>query len=277
MAEYFKNSYKAEQSALPLSIKNVGFQQCTPGYRWGAGMRDHYLLHYVVSGCGTYTVEGHSFPVSAGQVFLAWPNTVLSYTADQNDPWEYYWLGFAGPDAAMLLSHSGFQKNRPVISIGFGKTFQQYVTSIYNARGSDLKSRAQMLGYAYLLLGRLIEPDAQAPEAADVASRAAEFIENNYADQLSVDDIAAGVGVSRSWLYRRFMESFGCSPTAYLRDRRLACAKQLLESTRLHISEIACSAGYPDPLYFTKVFTRRFGCSPSAYRAGFPFEFSAPV
>ena len=130
MAEYFKNSYKAEQSALPLSIKNVGFQQCTPGYRWGAGMRDHYLLHYVVSGCGTYTVEGHSFPVSAGQVFLAWPNTVLSYTADQNDPWEYYWLGFAGPDAAMLLSHSGFQKNMPVISIGFGKTFQQYVTSI---------------------------------------------------------------------------------------------------------------------------------------------------
>ena len=98
--------------------------------------------------------------------------------------------------------------------------------------------------------------------------------QGNYA---SVDDIAAGVGVSRSWLYRRFMESFGCSPTAYLRDRRLACAKQLLESTRLHISEIACSAGYPDPLYFTKVFTRRFGCSPSAYRAGFPFEFSAPV
>ena len=221
MAEYFKNSYKAEQAPLPLSVKNVGFQQCTPGYRWGAGMRDHYLLHYVVSGRGTYTVEGRSFPVEAGQVFLAWPNTVLSYTADHDDPWEYYWLGFAGPDAAVLLSHTGLKRSAPVLSIGFGKTFQQYVTAIYDARGSDLRSRTQMLGYAYLLLGRLIEAEARPQESANPAARAAEFIENNYADQITIDDIAARAGVSRSWLYRCFMERFACSPAAYLRSRSI--------------------------------------------------------
>ena len=47
MAVYFKNSYKSDGAVLPLSVKNVGFQQCTPGYRWGAGVRDHYLIHYV--------------------------------------------------------------------------------------------------------------------------------------------------------------------------------------------------------------------------------------
>ena len=55
MAVYFKNSYKSDGAVLPLSVKNVGFQQCTPGYRWGAGVRDHYLIHYVVSGRGTFT------------------------------------------------------------------------------------------------------------------------------------------------------------------------------------------------------------------------------
>lgn len=275
MAEYFKNSYKSEQSALPLTVKNVGFQQCTPGYRWGAGMRDHYLLHYVVSGRGTYTVEGRAFPVEAGQVFLAWPNTVLSYTADQEDPWEYYWLGFVGPDAAVLLSHTGLTRSAPVASIGFGKVFQQYVTAIYDARGSDLKSRTQMLGYAYLLLGRLIAPDAHPQGSADPATRAAEFIENNYADQITIDDISAHAGVSRSWLYRCFMDRFGCSPASYLRSRRLNCARQLLERTGLHIAEIARSAGYPDALYFTKVFTRQFGMSPSAYRGKIQLEFSA--
>ena len=276
MPQYFKHSYKSSAAGLPLVVKNVGFQQCTPGYRWGAGMRDHYLLHYVVSGRGTYTVEGRSFPVEAGQVFLAWPNTVLSYTADHDDPWEYYWLGFAGPDAAVLLSHTGLKRSAPVLSIGFGKTFQQYVTAIYDARGSDLRSRTQMLGYAYLLLGRLIEAEARPQESANPAARAAEFIENNYADQITIDDIAARAGVSRSWLYRCFMERFACSPAAYLRSRRLNCARQLLERTGLHISEIARSAGYPDALYFTKVFTRQFGMSPSAYRGKILLEFSPP-
>lgn len=60
MAVYFKNSYKSDGAALPLSVKNVGFQQCTPGYRWGAGVRDHYLIHYVVSGRGTFTAAGRA-------------------------------------------------------------------------------------------------------------------------------------------------------------------------------------------------------------------------
>ena len=266
MAEYFKKSYKQEQAALPLSVKNVGYQQCPPGYRWGAGMRDHYLLHYVVSGCGVYTVEGRAYPVSAGQVFLAWPNTVLSYTADERDPWEYYWLGFSGAEAALLLSHTGLQPGRPVMSIGFGRSFQQYVTAIYDARGSGLKNRTQMLGYAYLLLARLLDTGETGGESAGVAARAAEFLDNNYAEQLSSDDIAAAAGVSRSWLYRLFMQEYGVSPAAYLREKRLAHARQLLQSSGLHVAEIARSVGYPDPLYFTKVFTRRFGCTPTAFR-----------
>ena len=90
MPQYFKHSYKSSAAGLPLVVKNVGFQQCTPGYHWGAGMRDHYLLHYVVSGKGTYTLNGSSYPVHAGQVFLVWPNTLVRYCADESDPWEYY-------------------------------------------------------------------------------------------------------------------------------------------------------------------------------------------
>ena len=68
------------------------------------------------------------------------------------------------------------------------------------------------------------------------------------------------------WLYRLFMQEYGVSPAAYLREKRLAHARQLLQSSGLHVAEIARSVGYPDPLYFTKVFTRRFGCTPTAFR-----------
>lgn len=269
MAVYFKNSYKSDGAALPLSVKNVGFQQCTPGYRWGAGVRDHYLIHYVVSGRGTFTAAGRAFPVRAGEVFLVWPNVVVSYEADTESPWEYYWLGFSGPDAAALLARTDLRPDAPVLHIDFGRTFQRYITAIYEARGQSAWSRTQMLGYAYLLLGKLIEGHEEIASPSDMVERAAEFISNNYTAQITIDDVAAYAGVSRSWLYRGFQRRFGVSPLAYLEDIRLQYAMQLLTRTALQIREIAYSVGYVDALYFSKVFSRRTGLSPTAYRAAY--------
>ena len=49
----YKNSYKATKKELvSLSVYNVGYQKCDSLYQWGPGVRDHYLIHYVISGCG---------------------------------------------------------------------------------------------------------------------------------------------------------------------------------------------------------------------------------
>ena len=54
MQEKYKNSYKAtEKELVSLSVYNVGYQNCDPGYQWGPGIRDHYLIHYIISGKGT--------------------------------------------------------------------------------------------------------------------------------------------------------------------------------------------------------------------------------
>ena len=64
------------------TYRKLGFAYLRDGGdRWGAGVRDHYLIHYVVSGRGTFTAAGRAFPVRAGEVFLVWPNVVVSYEA----------------------------------------------------------------------------------------------------------------------------------------------------------------------------------------------------
>ena len=171
-------------------------------------------------------------------------------------------------DAAALLARTDLRPDAPVLHIDFGRTFQRYITAIYEARGQSAWSRTQMLGYAYLLLGKLIEGREGPEDRGDVIDRAAAYIENNYAEPITVDDIAAFAGVSRSWLYRGFMQRFGRSPTALLRETRLKTARALLRGTTMHISEIAWSVGYPDALYFSRVFAASEGCSPSVYRAG---------
>ena len=109
MQEKYKNSYKAtEKELVSLSVYNVGYQNCDPGYQWGPGIRDHYLIHYIISGKGTYQVNGTTYDLTAGDAFLVYPNTEIIYCADAEEPWEYAWVGFTGSDAAMILKATDF-------------------------------------------------------------------------------------------------------------------------------------------------------------------------
>ena len=62
MPKNYKNSYKVtEKELVSLSVYNVGFQKCDPLYQWGPGIRDHYLIDYVISGSGYYKRQACSY------------------------------------------------------------------------------------------------------------------------------------------------------------------------------------------------------------------------
>lgn len=100
----------------------------------------------------------------------------------------------------------------------------------------------------------------------DCGKRAMQYIRENYMRPINVNDIAGAVGVSRSWLYRCFMEYAEQSPAMFLRDIRLQRAKSLLQRTDLSIQEVSLAVGFEDPLYFSRVFSEYVGCAPSVYR-----------
>ena len=77
-------------------------------------MRDHYLIHLVVAGKGVYQVNGASHTLQEGDLFLAKPNQLITYAADETDPWEYYWVGFNGACANKLVQQTPFSDAHPV-------------------------------------------------------------------------------------------------------------------------------------------------------------------
>lgn len=269
MTDNFKYSFKAgEHAELSLMVYNVGFQKCPPGYGWGPGVRDHYLLHYIVSGKGCYQTEGETYQIGAGQAFLSYPDQPIYYCADKNDPWEYYWVGFSGPAAPLLLAQTSFGRQKPVISLEAGERMRQGLLDIYKARGSDYPSAVRMAGYLQAVIGILMEGGAceQQKGTYEHANRAAAFLQQNYSAAIGVEEAAAHVGISRSHLYRAFQTEFGCSPSAYLTSYRVQRARQLLKHSDLAVGVVAVSVGFEDPLYFSRVFRRETGMSPSEYR-----------
>ena len=97
MADVYKQSFKqSDTNNIELSIFNCGLERCAPGQTWGPGIRDHYLIHLVVSGRGVFEVGGKTFAVAPGDLFFAKPSQLIRYTADEQQPWEYSWVGFNG-------------------------------------------------------------------------------------------------------------------------------------------------------------------------------------
>lgn len=163
MNNKYKNSYIVKEKELvSLSVYNVGFQSCDSLYQWGPGIRDHYLIHYIISGKGRYTVNGSVHTLTPGDAFLVYPNTEVIYQADAEDPWEYTWVGFTGSDAATILRATDFTKAHPYIhSVSNGNEIKRQLMHIYDARGTEFENALEMTGRLYTTLALLSVPPHQ--------------------------------------------------------------------------------------------------------------------
>ena len=92
------------------------------------------------------------------------------------------------------------------------------------------------------------------------------YIENHYTEQITLDDVATAAHLSRSECSRVFKKVMGTSLFSFIQNYRIEKSCALLTETDAPISEIAESCGFSDGNYYTKVFQKVMGCSPSTYR-----------
>lgn len=266
----FKHSYKTKtRESLPIAIYNSGVEQCQPLQTWGPGIRDHFLVHHVIAGGGSYTADGITHTVGAGDTFIVYPSVVVTYCADEQSPWEYCWVGFNGVEARIMIAQTPFTRAAPVVRFPNPDAMRGAIMDIYGASGTTPAAELRTIGLLYLFLALLIEQavteSANTDLSLEYVESAIRFIAHNYSGAIDVGDVASSVGISRSHLYRVFMRHIGTSPNNYLTRFRVSQASELLERSMLPVSAVAASTGYDDQLYFSRVFKKIVGKSPTAY------------
>lgn len=100
--------------------------------------------------------------------------------------------------------------------------------------------------------------------------RARDLADARYAEPLTVDDLAAAACLSRAHFSREFRKAFGETPYSYLLTRRLERAATLLRGTEYSVADICMQVGLTSVGSFTTSFSRRYGATPTEYRASFP-------
>ena len=259
-----------------LAPFQYGRELCEPGHAFGPARRSHFLFHYVVSGSGTLIAndeggEKSRYRLGAGEGFLIFPGQVNTYFADMEDPWEYIWVEFDGMRAAEAIQKIGLTTAAPIYRAAdreLAAAMEAEMRFLVDHRDD---SPLTLVAHTYLFLDylvRSIEP------AVPVANRlqdfyirtAVEFIERNYQNDITVEDIARQTGLNRSYFGKLFKGVLDKSPQQYLISYRMHKAAELLKLTALSVRDVGCAVGYPNQLHFSRAFRNAYGVSPRAWR-----------
>jgi len=262
---------------IDLGMFQCGREACTPCHSFGPVTRNHYLFHYVLSGTGTLMADDakgitQTYSVRSGQGFLIFPEQITTYYADQHSPWEYSWIEFDGLRVKEALSLTDFSLNHPIYHPHSKDLQEQMVKEMNYIISHPKESSFHLLGHLYLFFDYFIQSAkstrlTQSSKMSDYyIQEAIHYMEQNFQNDISIEEIAAVCGINRSYLGKIFRNSIGRSPQEFLMNYRMVKATELLKLTTLSISDIGTAVGYGNPLHFSRAFKNIYGVSPREWR-----------
>ena len=265
------------ENFIDLGMYQYGYEQCEPGHSFGPATRNHYLFHYVISGTGTLMADNakgvtQTYSIKSGQGFLIFPGQITTYIADQNLPWEYVWIEFDGLRVKEALDLTELSVNTPVYHSHSKDLREQLMNEMLYIVHHAKESPFHLIGHLYLFLDYLTQSAkskklVQSSKMSDYyIKEAINYIEQNFQNNITIEDIAAVCGINRSYFGKIFRNSIGRSPQEFLMNYRMVKATELLKLTSLSIAEIGSAVGYENQLHFSRAFKTIYGVSPREWR-----------
>ncbi len=270
----FKSLGNLSEPSMDLSLVHCGVEQCAPLHIYQLP-RDEFIVHFVLSGKGAYLADGKSWALRAGQAFLIYPHTDITYISDAQNPWKYAWIGFSGIKAENTLYHCGFSKRNLVCEVSNAEQFQDIIFEMLEHKEPNFSDELYRNGKLMELFSYLAEENRRKNNEVSVSyndnlntyvRHAIEYIRKFYHKSISISGLADTIGISQMYLNKCFQKELGVSVQRFIIDFRLNRAANLLVSTSDSVAEIAALVGYNDPLAFSRSFKKKFNESPTVYR-----------
>ncbi len=231
--------------------------------------RHDYQLLYVKNGHIQYYVDDAMFSVPAGSFLIYHPGEPQHYEYFLDDNADVYWVHFTGKNVKNLLLSLGLNKHTCYMEKPNSKC-EYYFNEIINEllyRNPHFMDFSALLMHALLLCisrnCKLSKNKSQ--KTISYIEQIHEILSQNYQQTINFANLAKEFHVSSSQLTKSFTAQYGVTPNKYLTNLRIEKAKALL-LTSTPVKQIAQLVGYPDQLYFSKIFHKIVGVSPSQYR-----------
>ena len=265
------------ENFIDLGLYQFGWEQCDPSHSFGPAARNHYLFHLCLSGTGTLfanNTKGEliTYQVKSGQGFMLFPHQICTYIADHEIPWEYVWVEFDGLRVKESIDSAGLTQNNPIYRSRHKNIAETMKSELLYLVNHTDESPFHLIGHLYLFIDSLIRSSSSTQIGSGNSLRdfyikeAFSFIEQNFQNDISIEDIAACCGLNRSYFGKIFHQNMGKTPQEFLMSYRMTKATELLKLTELSIADVGNAVGYPNQLHFSRAFKNIYGLSPRQWR-----------
>ncbi|MCH2176259.1 MAG: AraC family transcriptional regulator [Lentisphaeria bacterium] len=273
MDEVFTN-YRFLQPAdylLQNQILNAGYE-CRRDHSYCynnelRGPRTSFLIQLTLSGGGCLQKGNTKLQQQAGSIMMVeFPSKTQYYFDGSHDHWELFYFILEGAEVQRIL-RSVIQKFNGHLSCGLSSVTFKELQIVYEKLHDHTSMQENSL-LAYKILATVYDYAYQYKEAAlsPEVKRVLHYIHQSFASPLTIEDLAAHSGLSRSYFSRRFKKEIGIVVMDYILKYRLNYAVKLLGDKQLKVQEIAKRSGFPDANYFARVFRKYYSVSPVEYR-----------
>ena len=235
------------------------------------GVNQHILI-YCVEGSGWVETNHLRTTVLASQFIVIPANTAHKYGSHENDPWTIYWFHFRGEISGHIVELIQAKTRKVQPTLGYNenriKLFEEIYTNLEMGYSMDNLRYTNMTFYHFL--SSLLYEDkfnyADRKKENDLVTTSIELMQKKTNTVLTLTELAAAVNLSVSHYSALFRAKTGYSPIEYFNHLKVQKACQYLLFSDMPVKEMASLLGVDDPYYFSRMFSRLMGTSPTQYR-----------
>lgn len=263
MENYIQN-HQTDMDITITETEYVYYTKRPRGFAFEKADQDYYTVAMILSGSARYRLGDKTFTVQKGDILFFRMGTPYSAQVISEELWEHIVVAFRTHGKIGSLPVEGMAR------VSHSRRFEELFRQAYEAwSGCAFGYKIQTKAAIHQILFALMQENVSRIFGGNTALRAlkatADYMEQNYREKITVEELAARSGYSASHFARVFSQVYGTSPIQFLNRIRIMHAKNLLRTDQYTIAEIAQNCGFSNVYYFSRCFKQLTGTTPAKW------------
>ena len=262
--ENYMQIHHADTDITITHTEYVYHMKRAQGFTFSKGDQDYHIVAMILGGSAQYRMNKKTFSVQKGDVLFFRKGTHYTAKVTSKESWEHIAVAFR------VDGDIGDFPTEGVTRVSHSSRFAELFRQAYSAwSGCGFGYKLQTKAIIHQILFSLMQENVSYMVGSDTALQAmkavSDYMEQNYREKITVQELAERSGYSASHFARVFSKVYNTSPIQYLNQIRIMHAKNLLRTGQYTMAQIAQECGFSNVYYFSRCFKQITGTTPAKW------------